>query len=401
MRWSTRVLFQCFFIIGSLHSFGQETTSNIEIYGFIMADAGYNFNSIDPDWFDVMRPTKLPKYKNEFGPGGNVYFSVRQTRFGVKSSGQTRWGELKTRFEFDLFGFGKDAGQTTIHLINAYGEIGKIGVGQTSSVFMDLDVFPVTLDYWGPLTRVFNFNVQLRYTPIQKENEKLAFALERPGARADGGEFAEQIELNNVTPDFDFPNLTAHYRRETNWGHFQVSGVAKFMKWKDLDTLQYDLSGKAFGWGLNFNANLRASGRLRIKFQGLFGKGFQNYIADASEDVGLKNNPGNSSQPVKGVALPVWGFFGFLEILWTAKMQSSIGYSMESGDNSNLQSANAFKKGQYFLVNLRYYPAGNVMMGIEYQYGHRHNYSDGFASYANKVQASVKYNFSSKSRQND
>lgn len=367
----------------------------------MMTDAGYNFNSIDPDWFDVMRPTKLPQYKNQFGPEGNVYFSVRQSRFGVRSSTPTRWGELKTRFEFDLFGFGKDAGQTTIHLINAYGEIGKIGAGQTASVFMDLDVFPVTLDYWGPLTRVFNFNVQLRYTPIQNEKERLAIALERPGAKADGGEFTDHIELTKVTPDFDYPNLTAHYRRETKWGHFQVSGVAKIMKWKDLDTLQYDLSGSAFGWGLNFNANVRATERLRIKFQGLFGKGFQNYIADAPEDVGLKNNRGNNTQPAEGVALPVWGFFSFLEILWTQNIQSSVGYSMESIDNSDLQSPNAFRMGQYMLINLRYYPVANLMMGIEYQYGRRNNYSDGFSSHANKIQASLKFNFSVKPNQYD
>jgi len=41
--------------------------------------------------------------------------------------------------------FGKDAGQTTMHLINAYAQLGVIGVGQTASVFMDLEVFPATL----------------------------------------------------------------------------------------------------------------------------------------------------------------------------------------------------------------------------------------------------------------
>jgi hypothetical protein len=29
----------------------------MEIYGFIMMDAGYNFDQIHPDWFDVVRPT--------------------------------------------------------------------------------------------------------------------------------------------------------------------------------------------------------------------------------------------------------------------------------------------------------------------------------------------------------
>ena len=62
----------------------EEKKKTMEIYGFIMMDAGYNANQIHPDWFDVVRPTKLPSYKNEFGTDGNFYFSVRQTRLGFQ-----------------------------------------------------------------------------------------------------------------------------------------------------------------------------------------------------------------------------------------------------------------------------------------------------------------------------
>jgi hypothetical protein len=36
-----------------------EKKNKIDIYGFIMIDAGFNFNQIDPNWFDVVRPAKL------------------------------------------------------------------------------------------------------------------------------------------------------------------------------------------------------------------------------------------------------------------------------------------------------------------------------------------------------
>ena len=42
-------------------------------------------------------------------------------------------------------------------------------------------------------------------------------------------------------------------------------------------------------------------------------------------------------------------------------------------ENTDLQSANAFRQGQYGLVNLRYYPFDQVLIGIEYQYGKRAN----------------------------
>ena len=41
----------------------EEPKKVMDIYGFIMMDAGYNFNQIHPDWFDVVRPTKLPSFK--------------------------------------------------------------------------------------------------------------------------------------------------------------------------------------------------------------------------------------------------------------------------------------------------------------------------------------------------
>jgi hypothetical protein len=395
MRFIIKAFIQLFILMYPFYALAQENKNSLEFYGFINTDAGYNFNTIHPDWYDVMRPTKLPSDKGAFAPSGNVYYSVRQTRFGVRSSSSTPLGELTTRLEFDLFGFGKDAGQTTIHLINAYGQLGKFGAGQTASVFMDLDVMPVTLDYWGPMTRVFNFNVQLRYIPIQKEKERLMFALERPGGTADGGDYTASLELKNVKPNFNLPNLTAHYRNGGNWGYVQVSGVAKSMKWKDgSDSSVHNLSGSAFGWGFNLNTVVNVIKGITIKFQGVGGKGIENYIADAPADITLKSNSNNILKPVVGAALPVLGFFCFTEIKWTKKFQSSIGYSMEKVNNSDLQSSNDFKMGQYGLVNLRYYPVADMMAGIEYQYGRRDNYNDGFHSIANKIQFSCRINFS-------
>jgi hypothetical protein len=374
----------------------QQNKTSLEVYGYIMTDGGYNFNSIDPNWFDVMRPSKLPAYKNQYGPDGNTFLSVRQTKFGIKTSTPTALGILRTHLDFDFIGFGKDAGQTTLHLVNGYAQLGKIGAGQTASPFMDLDVMPVTLDYWGPLSRVFFLNIQLRYAAIEKKNEKLIMALERPGATADGGDYTNSIELKNVKPEFRFPNLTAQYRKGGDWGYVQVAGLLKSIRWKDVDTASYDLSGSATGWGFNLGTVINASDKIRLKLQGVFGEGIQNYIADVTPDVGLKAQPGNTRQPVQGIALPVWAFFSFAEIKWTENLQSTIGYSMETVGNSDLQSPNAFRKGQYGLFNLRYYPVNNLMTGIEYQYGRRDNFSDGFYSTGNKIQLSVKFGFSYK-----
>ena len=50
----------------------------------------------DPNWFDVIRPTKLPAFPNQFAPNGKVFYGVRRSRLRVKSTTPTKYGELKT-----------------------------------------------------------------------------------------------------------------------------------------------------------------------------------------------------------------------------------------------------------------------------------------------------------------
>ena len=124
-----------------------EPKPRLDIYGFAMLDFGYNFTSINPNWFDTMRVTRLPKFDEEFGKDGSVFAGVRQSRLGVKGFTPTKLGELQTTFEFELFGTGVDEGQTTFRLRHAYGELGRFGAGQTWSPFSDTDVFPNSVEY--------------------------------------------------------------------------------------------------------------------------------------------------------------------------------------------------------------------------------------------------------------
>jgi hypothetical protein len=224
----------------------------------------------------------------------------------------------------------------------------------------------------------------------------LIIALERPGGKADGGDYANSIEIQNIKPVFNLPNLTAQYRRTGEWGYIQIAGIVKSIKWKDLDTASYDLSGNAFAWGGNLSVVWKTSDYLTLKGQGVYGKGIENYIADAPADIGLQSQPANTLQPLQGKALPVWGFFSFAEITWTKKWRTAVGYSMETITNTDLQSSNAFRKGQYAVINLRYSPIYVMMIAAEYQYGRRDNFSDGFHSMGNKIQFTFKFNFSEK-----
>jgi len=226
-----------------------------EIYGYVMTDAGYNDKGVDPAWFDVQRPTKLPSFKDEFGKDGSTFFSARQTRFGVKSWFPTSMGDLKTTFEWELFGVGVDAGQTTIRLRHAYGEIGHWGAGQYWSPFMDIDVFPNTLEYWGPNGMAFFRNVQFRWMPIQGDT-RATIALERPGASGDQGVYAGRVDFAGVTPRFPVPDLSAEYRKAIKRGYVELAGIVRDIRWQDNTPLPTDISGSVAGWGLSLSSNL-------------------------------------------------------------------------------------------------------------------------------------------------
>src|SRR3954469_6638090 len=143
-----------------------DTAQHLEVYGFGQADMIYEFRQSRPDWFDVNRPSRLPSFDGEFGRDGRTWLSARQSRLGVKGTKGTPYGEMKTQFDFDLFGVGVDAGQTTIRLRNAYGQLGSIGAGQLDSPFMDADIFPNILEYWGPNGMLYFRNVQVYWRPF-------------------------------------------------------------------------------------------------------------------------------------------------------------------------------------------------------------------------------------------
>jgi hypothetical protein len=299
-------------------------------------------------------------------------------------------GDLNTIFEFELFGTGVDAGQTTFRLRHAFGELGSFGFGQTWSPFMDIDVFPNSIEYWGPNGMAFFRNVQARWMS-ETDESRVAIALERPGASADQGDYADRIaELGDVSGRFPVPDLSGEVRVKRSWGYLEAAAILRQIKWDDSDTTAPDISGEETGWGINLSSNLKIGQRGTARLQALYGEGVENYMNDAPEDIGVDTL---SSGEITGEALPVLGIVAFYDINWNENWSTSLGYSMMDIDNSDGQSGTAFKRGQYALGNLLYYPVKNVMLGGEVQWGDREN-KNGFTSDDLRFQFSARYNFS-------
>src|SRR4051812_4989311 len=99
-------------------------TPDLEVYGFVQLDTIQDFKRVNPDWDATLRPSRIPTEKGEFGSNGQSIFSVRQSRLGIKASGTLAGKPYEAKFEFDTFGVGVDAGQTTFRLRHAYAKWG-------------------------------------------------------------------------------------------------------------------------------------------------------------------------------------------------------------------------------------------------------------------------------------
>ena len=364
----------------------------MEIYGFAQVDLIEDFATVNPDWQDTLRPSKLESYANEYGSGSHFYASVKQSRLGVKGWVPTGLGELEACVDFDFFGVGADAGQTTIRLRHAYGQLGHFLAGQAESVFMDLDIFPNQLDYWGPNGMVFFRNVQLRYMPLMGDT-RVWIALERPGATGDGGVYSDHIAIQNIKPRFPLPDLTAQVRNTGPWGHVQLAGLVREIAWTDTLADQYDLNGHVVGWGLNLSSVLNVTKNDSLRLEATYGAGCENYMNDAPVDVAIQNNFGDPQKPIKGKAVPMLGLVAFLDHNWSPKFSTAIGYSRIDIDNTTGQTPDAFRVGQYALANLLWTPVKSVMAGVEGLWGYRKNYLDGFSTNDWRIQFSFKGSF--------
>jgi hypothetical protein len=365
----------------------------LDIYGFVMTDFGYDIRANDPDWFDVMRPSKLPAFDREFGRDSRTFAGVRQTRFGVKGYESTSWGELRTHFEFDMFGVGPDAGQTTIRPRHFYGEIGAFGAGQTHSPFMDIDIFPNILEYWGPNGMVFFRNVQVRWMPIRGDS-RLTFALERPGSTQDPGILVNRVEIENVRARFPLPDFSGEYRQAWKSGYVEAAGIVRKIALDDLLVDDaFNLDDSVVAWGVSLSSNLKF-GRDVVRLQYVLGEGVQNYMNDAPVDVAAEPNFGDPTRPIKGKAIPLRSWVAFLDHSWSPQWTTSVGYSQLHFDNTVLQRPDAFHRGQYAIANLLYAPMEHILYGGEFQWGRRSNFGDGFHSNDYRIQFGFKYNFS-------
>ena len=256
----------------------------------------------DPNWFDVRAADQAAGLRGPVRRGRPLLRRrAPEPPRRARASCPPSVGELKTIFEFELFGTGVDAGQTTFRLRHAWGELGQFGAGQTWSPFMDLDVFPNSIEYWGPNGMVFFRNVQVRWTPLQNGDSNFTVALERPGASADQGVYADRIELAGRQGALPAARPLGALPHGAATGATSRSPAScAQIKWDDLNDDQFDLSGERHRLGLQPQLEPQARKHVVRGSRSSTARASQNYMNDAPVDVGIQNNLANPRDAGRG-----------------------------------------------------------------------------------------------------
>jgi hypothetical protein len=371
-----------------------QDAKSFEVYGFAQADYIQDFKRVDPAWQDTLRPSKIPTTDGLYGSDGQAILSIKQSRFGVRGSAPAGGDTFEFKFEFDLFGTGVDAGQTTMRVRHVYGSWGNWLAGQTNTLFMDIDIFPNVVDYWGPNGMVFVRTPQIRWTPIHSGDNTFAVAIERPGNDIDVGQFSrfEDQGLANFQANNEIPDITAQYRMVQGWGHLQIAGILRKLGLENTINPANIVKRDDTGWGVDVTASIKVGERDKVLLGFVTGAGIATFMNDGGVDM-APTTPNPVTADAKAVDLT--GLSAYFDHYWNSKWSSSIGYSYDEVDNLNGQNGSAFKKGDYFSANILHTPVENILIGAELLWGKREDFN-GNSGNDSRIQFTLKYNFGAK-----
>jgi hypothetical protein len=364
--------------------------TRLDVSGFMQLDAIQDLDRLDPAWVGAFRPTKIPvRCPGEpgCGPPGETVLSVRASRLAVHGTVPTTRGALRTWFEFDLFGVASDAGRTTFRLRHAWGELGRLGAGQTSSLFMDTDAFPASVEYWGPPGLVAIRTAQLRWTPLRRRGTTIAFSAEAPTSSIDVGRAFEADDTLGLRRRTRGPDLHMQWRRERPWGHAQVSAVLTTVGFESTRTADGRPVVLRTGGGLSASLRARVAPGGHVVAQATTGRGIAGYVNEGGVDLAPAGTPPPRPRLVPSRA---WSLYWEQRLAPTLRLVA--GASEHRQSPSALQDEFALVAARYASVDLRWDPDAHVTLAAAVQHGERVTSEAGRRA-ATRLQFTVRWRF--------
>jgi hypothetical protein len=283
----------------------------------------------------------------------NYYNGLSQTRLGFEITRSTEKGNVFIRLETDF------AGANGFRIRHAYGQINRVLLGQTWSLFSHVSALPSTVDFAGPTGSIVTKTPQIRYSAPKLIGEtNFAFALEYlpPDLNIPDSLHIEAFQL--------IPNITVRADRNFSWGSAQVSGILPVLS--GIYNNQLELIP---GWGISASCvvNVWAKGKWYI--QGVGGQAISKYFTDLAGNGFDIQFPGDGDY----TSPFTYGFYATYEHRWLSVLYSNVTYGMNSLEKESFTPDNTYFKGYTVRMNTFWEITEGAKAGGEIIYGSREN----------------------------
>lgn len=344
------------------------------IGGYVEGVMQYDFaGAIDAAGFvthDIAVPSD-PTLRNRFGASAShtniVLQLLRNTRLGVLSV------YTQGNFSGDSHGF---------KLKKAYIQLHNVTAGYARSTFEDAIAGSPTIDYQGPSGAVSRTSVLLQYRVPLDRHFTAAISAELPDADYTLTDGANE-EINQRCPDIP---AYIQYQWDGGDSHVRASAIFRQLSYRNLATAENRF---ATGWGVQFSGAAKVGSIAKVYYQAVYGKGIANYINDLADfGYDLISDGENGTMRAPGA----FGVSAGVRVNITPRVFVSGTYSFCRLYDQEHMGPDAYRRGNYAVVNCFYTPFSDFQVGIEYLNGRRTDMDHEHGN-ANRIEAMVKYSF--------
>lgn len=344
------------------------------IGGYVEGVMQYDFaGAIDGESFithDISVPSN-PTLRNRLGADAThtnlVFQLLRNTGLGVLNA------YVQGNFSGGSYGF---------KLKKAYIRLHNVTAGYERSTFEDGAAGSPTIDYQGPAGAVSKTNVLLQYRVPLDKNFTVAISAELPQADYTLTQGANEA-INQRCPDIP---AYVQYQWAGGDSHVRASALFRQLSYRNLARAENKF---ATGWGVQLSGVAKISSIAEVYYQAVYGKGIANYINDLA-DFGYDLISDGADGKMK--APGSFGVAGGLRLNLSDRVFVSSTYSFCRLYDQENMGPDAYRRGNYAVVNCFYTPISDLQVGIEYLHGRRTDMSHEHGI-ANRLEAMVKYSF--------
>jgi hypothetical protein len=263
------------------------TDVSMRVYGFAELDWVHLFRGDNADMdYSTFAPYLPLEGSVEAGRKHRDYMTIRESRIGIEAGMPTRFGVLGAKIEGDFNNeprtgnsavYGAPANVYTQQATNSYGfrvrhafgQFGGLLVGQTWSTFMDVDNFPETVDYNGPVGATFIRQPQIRLSYPTAKLGTFTAALENSSTYV-----LDETATAFASSASRMPDMIVRWDRGFGFGALSLRGMTQELRLKDDG-----LDVKKRGYGVAASGLFKARGGADFLTWGVtFGEGIGRYL---------------------------------------------------------------------------------------------------------------------------